>query len=911
MRLPFRSSEQRDALAAFAVLFGLVASHTVLETARDALFLARISPERLPLVTIAIAVLSLALMQVQGRLGAGMSRRAAVMLWVGLVSLVTGAFAVALPWTGEAGLYALYAWAGLATTLVAVHFWALLGDLFSVTQAKRLYGWIGGGSVLGAIAGSAVASGLSMILPAERLVAVAAGGFLLTTCAVPWLHDPGTRGAEGPTWSEAREPLLSLLRQPYIRRLAAFLSLSAAAFTVADYLFKRMAAETFAGSPEALSAFFGSTYLVLNVLSLLTQLGLVSFVLRRMELPSALAIVPALLFVGGGVFWLGLGATGSLAASLFLKGVDGALKHSLHRTTTELLYVPLSPTVRARVKALIDVGGQRGGQALASLAVLGLAASGAPLGWDAALLLALVGLWLIGTLDFRRLYLDLFRRRLRGTVELRPAFVELDLASLETLLRALDSELEDEVVAALRVFERNGWASTIPGLILHHPSPVVLEAALDVLAAVDRPAVRRRAEELLRHEQARVRLAAARALTSRPEHLARLEALLDDERAPEVRGSMLPFLAAAGRLPPGPTELALAELAEGSSAATRAVVAEAIGAARFAAPGLLERLADDPDVEVRAAAARGMGGLRAPSHVPVLLGLVGQDGTSAAARTALARYGEAAREPLRAALVDPSVPTAVRLRLPPTLADALPAPDATELLLALLPELEAGMVRGRAVEVLRELRRQHPELPLDRGRLERAIEDELSRAYRYLERRVRWTRVCERAGIDTPGRRLIEAALAERAQHTQDVLFGLLALRFPEESFTELGAGLGSAETEARSSALELLESLLPSRWRVPILALFDDRPERERLAAAGPYHRATALDHVACLEEMLASPSVVFQSLAAYHVGELGWTARYAARLTALAATGIDDARAALDDAAERAPSRAEVAHA
>ena len=42
----------------------------------------------------------------------------------------------------------------LLTTLVLVHFWTLVGNLFTVSQAKRLYGFIGAGSVLGAIAGS-------------------------------------------------------------------------------------------------------------------------------------------------------------------------------------------------------------------------------------------------------------------------------------------------------------------------------------------------------------------------------------------------------------------------------------------------------------------------------------------------------------------------------------------------------------------------------------------------------------------------------------------------------------------------------------------------------------------------------------------------------------------------------------
>ena len=38
-----RASERRDTLAAFGLLFGLIGSHTILETARDALFLSKIA----------------------------------------------------------------------------------------------------------------------------------------------------------------------------------------------------------------------------------------------------------------------------------------------------------------------------------------------------------------------------------------------------------------------------------------------------------------------------------------------------------------------------------------------------------------------------------------------------------------------------------------------------------------------------------------------------------------------------------------------------------------------------------------------------------------------------------------------------------------------------------------------------
>ena len=60
-----RPEERRPALVAFATLFGFIGSHAVLETARDALFLAKLPASRLPWMYLAIAAVSLITARVQ------------------------------------------------------------------------------------------------------------------------------------------------------------------------------------------------------------------------------------------------------------------------------------------------------------------------------------------------------------------------------------------------------------------------------------------------------------------------------------------------------------------------------------------------------------------------------------------------------------------------------------------------------------------------------------------------------------------------------------------------------------------------------------------------------------------------------------------------------------------------------
>ena len=58
--LGIRPEDRRDTLVAFALLTAMLVGHSLLETARDALFLAKLDAERLPLAYIAIAGLALA-----------------------------------------------------------------------------------------------------------------------------------------------------------------------------------------------------------------------------------------------------------------------------------------------------------------------------------------------------------------------------------------------------------------------------------------------------------------------------------------------------------------------------------------------------------------------------------------------------------------------------------------------------------------------------------------------------------------------------------------------------------------------------------------------------------------------------------------------------------------------------------
>ena len=128
----------------------------LLETARDALFLARLSPGELPWIYIVMAVVAVGLAELPGR-GRGLPRPQRLSFTLALGSALTLVFFFLRPAGNPWLLRAFYVWAGAIATLAGVQFWVLLGDIYTITQAKRLYRAIGTGSLAGAALGAGLA----------------------------------------------------------------------------------------------------------------------------------------------------------------------------------------------------------------------------------------------------------------------------------------------------------------------------------------------------------------------------------------------------------------------------------------------------------------------------------------------------------------------------------------------------------------------------------------------------------------------------------------------------------------------------------------------------------------------------------------------------------------------------------
>lgn len=864
-------ADRRFSFAAFFSLFGIMASHVILETARDALFLARIPATHLPWVYIAIAAASLYIVQVQRKRSVRTGDCKTLAGWLLTSSLVTLGFWLSLSILGTLGLYLLYIWSGVFATLVTVHFWTLLSDRFSITQAKKVYAFIGAGSGLGAIAGTASARLVLEWTEPTSLVLVAAAISLITAfVAVPKLHTdclgPRTRLPDGAVKGTVFDSLREVAQHPYAMRIGGFVALAVVTLTVADFLFKSVVASQVEAAE--LGAFFASVYLALNVVSIVVQLVAVQWLIRRINISLVLALLPFLLLLGG----VGLLAVGTVGMALAIKGADGSLRHSLHRTASELLYVPMTEELRGKAKLVIELFATRGGQAVASVAILIALALGANTSFLAGSLVALAGLWTTLAIKLYRHYVGNFRQTLKEEkAALKLRFPELDVASLETLVHTLNSDDDSRVVAAMDILHADDKTHLIGSLILHHPSHEVVERALELFIESERDDFVEVADRVLTKAPVSLRPLIIRARTAARPEREFLEARLQDD-CELCRMTAMIHLVAHGWGDVATARTYFEKVLDNSSPTVRGALAEAIGHAQeIDCDSILHRLAEDSDEFVRTRTISAISKLGDVSFLPLLGRLLHHRPTRPAVRAAFLEYGDAGLEYLDQALSEEDLAAAVLWELPRVIS-GFGSQAAADALQRHLVTCTDGMLRHRVVRELQNLLRDNRRVAVDPTLIQPIVDSLVDSAFRFLH----WRIELERGSLEddryqTEVMGLLNQLLRGKEQHALDSILRLLSVLHPTDDFDSILLGLRSRNAMARASGIELLDSILKSPLKDLVLALLDDGPDEGRYAAyrSSEQHRPHSYQEL--LRELLSTDSETLRTLVAFHIGELG----------------------------------------
>jgi len=304
--------------------------------------------------------------------------------------LAYGLFALVLERPTGLAVWSFYLFGDLFSTLMVAAFWAFLNDSVTPDAAKRLYGLVGFGGVAGGVFGSTAVGALIGSLAVAHWLGITAL-LALGILAAAWIAVPSAAAlpadASAPAAGRAKpgadaEPASAfaavglVARSRYLLSIVAIVGLYELVSTVLDFQFTTSIVEYTRDGAERNQA-FATVYATTNWLSMLIQLFLTSFVMRRFGMRVALLVLPCSIGLASFAF----ATRPSLVLGGALSVSDNAFSYSLNQSAKEALYVPTTTAEKYQAKAVIDIFVQRFAKALGvGVGLVASAAFGGPEG---------------------------------------------------------------------------------------------------------------------------------------------------------------------------------------------------------------------------------------------------------------------------------------------------------------------------------------------------------------------------------------------------------------------------------------------------------------------------------------------------------------------------------------------------
>jgi HEAT repeat protein len=548
------------------------------------------------------------------------------------------------------------------------------------------------------------------------------------------------------------------------------------------------------------------------------------------------------------------------------KGGDQTLKHSIDRSSRELVYLPVSRAIKVQAKSAIDMVVDRCGDGLAGLVQLAVITALVAWGLNQFSMVRMMGivnlvflaLWLLIAVRLRRSYVDELSRSIaEGRVEVgswHEAMAGADtLAAVE---RALDSEDPDNAMAALDLVAANPQWDMTESLcrLARDGSPEVRARALAILldpANPDLPegvavAFEREDQNLLA-ECVDLQLA-----VDPEERKQRAQAILARAGGP-ARGAWIALM--VRRLGPefGPVARGLLEqlLDKSSPADAREVAATAIGMlpAESGMADLLPRLLQDDDHKVASAAARSAGAVGGEAHLARVVPLLGSTPTRRAARVALQSRGDDSIPVLLAAVADTDLDPLAKSKIPHVLS-GIDSPEAMAGLARLLSGDDPLMVTASS-QALYRVRMKKPD-----GAMIPAMEAKeliLAQAAR-CSRLIEQIQTLEQDSLDqrTAAWPLMLDSLRSAYARHHLAVFQTLCLCYSPRHIVNCRRSLVDRNLELRANAAELLDNLVPRKlWRELLPVLYrEEFGDMSARPPGGPQESDTVLEQLTAAED-------------------------------------------------------------
>lgn len=354
-------------LAAFATLFCMFSSYTILRPIRDTMGITS-GVEKLPYLFWGTFIAMLALQPVYGWLTSRL-RRTVFLPWV--YAFFTANLLGFYFWfnlqpdhTWIARTY--YVWVSVFNFFIVAVFWSLMADVFTREQAGRMFGFIAAGASAGGLIGPLIASRLAVPLGTVNLLLISAtllaSSLFFMRRVIDWHRHfgSGSRGDEvnSPLGGNILAAFHQVTRSPYLLGIAAFVILLSWVTTFLYLEQQAYVAKVFASRDER-TRFFSDVDFWVQSFSLITQLFLFGRLSKWAGPRAMLASVPLLMTVGYAAFAL----LPSFAVLVGVLAVRRVGEYAITRPSRDSLYTICTREEKYKAKSLIDTFIYRGGDA--------------------------------------------------------------------------------------------------------------------------------------------------------------------------------------------------------------------------------------------------------------------------------------------------------------------------------------------------------------------------------------------------------------------------------------------------------------------------------------------------------------------------------------------------------------------
>ncbi len=306
-----------------------------------------------------------------------------------------------------------FIWVSIFNLFVISVFWSFMTDIYQSSQSKRLFGMLAVGGTIGAITGSTITSTLVSVLGPVNLLLISAllleGAARVSnalerseqTLALAALEDEARNAEKNsasaeyiPSEAQTKgtieavalkqkeiiggsvfEGVGDVIRSPYLIGIAVLMLL----FTVTStylYFMQAQIISDVSSDSRIRTQVFANIDLIVNIITLLTQLFLTGRIMRWFGIGLSLAFLPIVSLIGFGI----MGLAPTLLVLVLFQVLRRAGNYAIQRPAREVLYTVLPRSEKYKAKNFNDtfvyrVGDQIGAWSYTAMAWLGLSVS--------------------------------------------------------------------------------------------------------------------------------------------------------------------------------------------------------------------------------------------------------------------------------------------------------------------------------------------------------------------------------------------------------------------------------------------------------------------------------------------------------------------------------------------------------